>query len=796
METGAIIRTRTISFSGTEVEEENMRRVKFIVWLIIVVIIAGVLAVTSYVRSNGQWQEGYRERVSQGIVELLQENPYDQTAVFVIVIDGLRWEEGVGSEGEFFPHIWNNLRPQGTLLTNYYIASPTVTTSSHTAMMSGRVSTVPNDGHIRPVFPTFIEYFRDARTDYLTSAIEKLTRIPSGIFRPDANSLTEVNSLVSDAMDFEPDKTALYLGKDLIYSLDQSSCGRYPLDDVLLVDSMRDIEVTEYFRAKIPDVRPNIVVVNLGDVDECGHEAEWPYYVDAIRWADRYVYEMWEALQAETRYRDKSYFIITTDHGRHIPDRGGYPHHGCFCEGCRHSFMLLIGPGIREGYVSDEPHTECDLAPTVGRAMGFATPGCSGEPMEEIFEDPSSLPEQRMTETMEAVERDRIIVDDRDTAKLLLVNAMNEFANRQIDENEELLPMLYLATAARFEAHIEEKEFWSWQLPGVYFTGPPQIDSIEDTRLAYPVYITDRAYARVVVVGSFDDAEHVSWDILNAAIEKGFIDLDEGTVTADADISTIALLAPLVAAYGASWEDSHATRAAYNILLNTLARYEGREKVFDDGLENFIDDYLYRQPPNEIFTEGEISMRDRLWLIWSIERVLFEARSEHAPDLDPLLRRQYRLLVAFMHEWQDANAMLGGTGAFDDEIDMVAQGLGLSAMAEFKPWRKWELDELGYTMDIYRTPLFAWPPHHFFYILGQANALAGGWAARDRLELFVNDDGSIRHDLVDAQPSMAVDSDDWLENALMLSYGLSRFEFADYELYDLEMYPVVHQQEN
>jgi len=283
-----------------------MNRLLWLLILCIAFISGGVL---TYKRMDSAWQENYRRRVSESIVELLQNNPYDKLAVVIVVIDGLRWNEGIGAKDKYIPHIWNDLRPQGTLLTNYWINSPTATTSAHTAMMTGRISTVPNDGHMRPVFPIMHEYYRDARKYYIEEQLKKITHVPFGIFKPNQETLKEVEKLTSEARLFPPEKTALYLGKDLIYSLNQSSSGRYPEDDVLLVDTLRDIEVFEYFQAKVPDVKPNMLLINLGDVDECGHEVKWFYYVDAIRAADELVWHMWQHLQSLTKYRDHTLFI-------------------------------------------------------------------------------------------------------------------------------------------------------------------------------------------------------------------------------------------------------------------------------------------------------------------------------------------------------------------------------------------------------------------------------------------------------------------------------------------------------
>ena len=761
-----------------------MQRTNRLIWIAIVLFAILVLVTFFYSQSRSEWQDAYRARVNLELVELLQTNPYEQTMVVVIVIDGLRYAEGIGAEDRYLPHIWNDLGPLGTLLTNYRISSPTATTSSHAAMLTGRISTVPNDGHVHPVFPTFLEHFRDVRTDYMESRLAEIIDPGFTLFYPDSKTREEVGLLVEKAGRFDPERTACYFGKDLIHSLDQSSSGHFPEDDLFLIDSMRDIEVTEYFQAKLPFETPNIVFVNLGDVDEAGHEAEWFYYVDTIRWADRLVYEMYQSLQVLKRYRGKTLFIVTTDHGRHALERGGYPHHGCFCDGCQHSFMLLIGPGIRQGYVSDEPHTELDLAPTIASALGFSMPAAQGSPIMEAFENPEALPEPRITETCIEIETDVRRVDENDSPGLLLEN----YAVNPPDGSNEETALLLLAVASRVRNHPDESSDWAEILSDI----PESIDEVtqfDDLLTAYPMTELGRAF---ISAGNSDGARFIDagTDLFNNAVNSGMIDLSNPDNPPELDtFPQVALISALAATVGNIEDNPNATRLGFKLILDKLAEYEGEDRVYNTDLEGVMDGFRYRDDSNVLFTEAEISYRDRMWLLWGADRVIRECNPDHVLDLYPKLRQQVRLMVAFTHEWQDENAVIGGSGDLAEEIDFVAQGLFLAVMSEFEPWRRWELEEMGYSPNIYATPLFDWQPEHFFYILGQVNALAGAWAADERMKLYVNDDGTLRDNLINTDRNHS----DML-SVSALAYGLSEFENADYSLWDLEMWPIVHQQ--
>ncbi|HEX9744974.1 MAG TPA: sulfatase-like hydrolase/transferase [bacterium] len=740
-----------------------------------------------YSQSSRDWQDSYRSRVSSELVTLIQDNQFDTHAVVIVVIDGLRYTEGIGGGDEYIPFIYNELVPRGCLFTNYRIESPTVTTSSHSSMLTGRTTEVPNDGHIRPVFPTFFEQYRDARSEYLAGEIASITDPGGGIFRPDAGTREEIDYLVSRSLEFDSMKTPMFLGKDLISNLNQSSSGRYPDSQIFLADSMRDIEVTDLFRAKLPDVRPTMVLVNLADTDESAHEAVWQYYADAIRQADRWVEEIWNALQAETRYRDNTYFILTTDHGRHSPDRGGFSHHGDFCESCQHSFLLVIGPGIKQGEVFDTRYTELDVAPTVAAMMGFEMPASNGEVIDEIFESPEDLPVPIPTVADDLVLHDKEVVDNRDTAGELRNVVSGHLSDSRLDFSfTQLFEILTLC-----EAGENDPESVSQPLSKIAASIIAELANDDKSRTfdyihyIYPMLTTSKTLAEV--------DPPVSSELTQLATSMARNNSEWIGTYWEEDFEKAMLGDIGLAAAGKLTDDSELTRSALGSVLSMLASFEGTGKAFDESFEDCIDDWRYREGPSVLFTDIDPTMHQKMLLLWSLERILAECDPTHSPELYQLVRRQYRLMCAFTHEWQDANAVVGGTGEFSDKIDFLAQGLCLASFAEFKPWRKWELDGLGYSEDIYITPLFDFPFQHMFYLLGQANALAGCWAANERLQLCVNDDLSINPDFLYSGQTLRSGSDEYYEAVAGLAYGLTRFEKADYQMFDLELYPLIHQ---
>src|SRR4030042_2592832 len=90
---------------------------------------------------------------------------YKSEHVFIVVMDGVRYSETFGDPTHrFIPHLYHDLRPQGTLFTHYHNRGVTVTRQGHSTLISGTWQTVPNGGP-RLTRPTLFEYYRaDKRT--------------------------------------------------------------------------------------------------------------------------------------------------------------------------------------------------------------------------------------------------------------------------------------------------------------------------------------------------------------------------------------------------------------------------------------------------------------------------------------------------------------------------------------------------------------------------------------------------------------------------------------------------------
>ena len=88
---------------------------------------------------------------------------YKTKHVFIVVMDGVRYSETFGdSTHALIPHLYNDLKPEGTLFTNFYNRGITVTRQGHSTLISGTWQSIPNGGP-RLTRPTLFEYYRDEK---------------------------------------------------------------------------------------------------------------------------------------------------------------------------------------------------------------------------------------------------------------------------------------------------------------------------------------------------------------------------------------------------------------------------------------------------------------------------------------------------------------------------------------------------------------------------------------------------------------------------------------------------------
>lgn len=132
---------------------------------------------------------------------------------------------------------------------------------------------------------------------------------------------------------------------------------------------------------------PRLIWVTLHDID-IAHSGAFSLYTDAIVRSDRICAELWRTIQEEPEYRGKTNLFILPDFGRDADtDAGGngFQHHRTGDPLSRTTWMMALGPGVRENVTVDRPIESIDLVPTLARLLGCDARFSAGHVIPEVL---------------------------------------------------------------------------------------------------------------------------------------------------------------------------------------------------------------------------------------------------------------------------------------------------------------------------------------------------------------------------------------------------------------------------
>jgi hypothetical protein len=271
--------------------------------------------------------------------------------IVLVLIDGARYTETLGDPNHRYADKMYNLSLQGSVLNTFNNNNITLTERAVPAIWCG-AWTAPRDTVVGgkstqyTIIPTMFEYYRKQ----LGAVGDSVWYIAKYLSSP---------WLFSYHPDYGPSYWATYWSQ-----------------------GSNDLAVWNYTSQIMDTYHPRFFEVYLADVDHQGHTGVWSNYVTAISVADSIVDMLWQKIQSDPFYKDKTTMFVTNDHGRHTTD---FSSHGDGCSGCRHIMFLAIGPDIKAGYTTSNYHAIPDIVPTIGKLAGFTSEHSTGTSIDEIF---------------------------------------------------------------------------------------------------------------------------------------------------------------------------------------------------------------------------------------------------------------------------------------------------------------------------------------------------------------------------------------------------------------------------
>lgn len=336
---------------------------------------------------------------------------HGRKVVVVTFGGGARDEETFAPEGqENIPYLLKTLLPQSTFfgqVINRGILGHYVATAS---IVTGDYETFDNFSAVAPDHPTVFEYFRKdlkrpARDAWVVAPSNGFNRIGAsdnraygagaGVILPKhllAAALAGNGHLNYAHLLHDNYETPFYTPK-----LEGSEVDMRQLEEVLKL-SVSDFtaharslaspdELSVYIaRQLMRQIAPSLLWITLHDID-IAHSGTYSLYIDGIRRTDRLCAEIWQTIQQEPEYAGKTNMFILPDFGRDsdVDSAGnGFQHHRTGDPLSRTTWMMALGPGIRQGVMVNRAVESIDLVPTLGAIFGFSPRFAQGRAIAEV----------------------------------------------------------------------------------------------------------------------------------------------------------------------------------------------------------------------------------------------------------------------------------------------------------------------------------------------------------------------------------------------------------------------------
>lgn len=132
--------------------------------------------------------------------------------------------------------------------------------------------------------------------------------------------------------------------------------------------------------------RPKVMYIAYGETDDWAHGGKYDQYIWSAHQTDAYIKEIWDWVQSDPEYKDKTTLIITTDHGRGITKTSWKSHGASVPEGGE-IWMMAIGPDTPasgEMKIEGQWHS-AQVARTIFKLLGMEYPDPkAGEVIEDM----------------------------------------------------------------------------------------------------------------------------------------------------------------------------------------------------------------------------------------------------------------------------------------------------------------------------------------------------------------------------------------------------------------------------
>jgi hypothetical protein len=320
--------------------------------------------------------------------------------IIIITTDGLRWQEvfkgmdsaiandqrfnqgdsaylfekywsndETGRRKKLFPFLWSTVQAHGQLYGNrafgnkvnnanpYWFSYP-----GYSEIMTGYADTTVNSNDFPPNPNTNVLEFLNRQSKFkgrvtAFGAWEAFDRILN-----EQRSGFRVTSAFDKSGGDHP--TAQ---QQLINSMLLDSYKPWHEDECL--DVFTHYAAMEELKAK----KPKVLYIAYGETDEWAHSGQYRNYLSAAHQVDAWIKQIWDYVQSQPQYKNKTALFITTDHGRGDAVKEEWTSHGNSIKDAYEIWFAVLSPAITS---KGEMKTEMQLyqkqfAQTIAKLLGY-----------------------------------------------------------------------------------------------------------------------------------------------------------------------------------------------------------------------------------------------------------------------------------------------------------------------------------------------------------------------------------------------------------------------------------------
>ena len=133
---------------------------------------------------------------------------------------------------------------------------------------------------------------------------------------------------------------------------------------------------------------PGFSFIGFDETDDYAHAGNYEAYLNTANTLDSYMQDLWNFVQSDPQYKDKTTIIITCDHGRGDVPILEWRHHG-HVYGAEYIWVAVMGPGISpKGEVTTKMLLhQNQLASTIAALLGYEykPDHIAGKPIDSIL---------------------------------------------------------------------------------------------------------------------------------------------------------------------------------------------------------------------------------------------------------------------------------------------------------------------------------------------------------------------------------------------------------------------------